>query len=856
MQFKIPELSLVILVGASSSGKSSFARKFFHPNEIVSSDHCRELVANDENALDANEETFDLLYHIVKLRLRRKMLTVVDATNVQPESRKGLIKLARDYHFMYQAIVLDMPLRTCQDRNVLRTDRNIPNTAIANQHHQLKRSIGDLYKKEGFKQILVLKSPEEVEQLEVVRQRLWTDRRDETGPLDIIGDVHGCFAELNELLTQLGYNIEKHEDREQNFGYTVTPPLGRKAVFVGDLIDRGPQSNEVLRLVMSMVKNETALCVAGNHDVKLLKKLKGGNIKISHGLAETLEQLAPEPESFKEEVKNFIDKLLSHYVLDGGKLVVAHAGISEDLQGRASAAVRAFCLYGETTGETDEFGLPVRYNWAKEYRGKALVVYGHTPVPYLEWLNNTIDIDTGCVFGGHLTALRYPERELVQVKAHQEYYAPSKPFLPTIPTLSAQHEVDTLLSLDGLMGRFAVETRLKHNITVREEQSIAALEAMSRFAIDPRWLVYLPPTMSPSETSELGNYLEHPAEAFAYYRKNGITEVVCQEKHMGSRAVVIVTRNADATRHRFGISSGAIGTIYTRSGRAFFADETLESAFLENVKQTLESAGFFEQFKTDWVVLDCELMPWSAKAQKLLQEQYAPVGAASISAYGAAAQLLQQAKERGINLMELETHFLQRNELAYKFRDAYRQYCWPVNKLEDYKLAPFHILATEGAVHADKPHIWHMEQIAGFAKHDTLGITMATSYTTLNLNDEEAVSKAIAWWEALTVKGGEGMVVKPADFIVKNPKGLVQPAIKCRGSEYLRIIYGLEYSLPHNLKTLRKRGLSSKRALALSEFALGIEALERFVDRQPLRKVHECVFAILALETEPIDPRL
>src|SRR5262249_39784910 len=150
-----------------------------------------------------------------------------------------------------------------------------------------------------------------------------------------------------------------------------------------------------------------------------LRKLRGNDVQISHGLAETLAQLEPEPEPFKEQVHQFLEDLPTHYVFDGGKLVVAHAGLRADLQGRVSARVRSFALFGDTTGETDEFGLPVRLNWAAEYKGSAAVVYGHTPVAEPEWLNGTINIDTGCVFGGRLTALRYPERELVSVPARR-----------------------------------------------------------------------------------------------------------------------------------------------------------------------------------------------------------------------------------------------------------------------------------------------------------------------------------------------------------------------------------------------------------------------------------------------------
>jgi protein phosphatase len=213
-------------------------------------------------------------------------------------------------------------------------------------------------------------------------------------------------------------------------GSTATPPPGRRALFLGDLVDRGPAIPAVLRLVMGMVADGTALCIPGNHEVKLLRALNGKNVTKTHGLAQSLEQLAAEPPEFSQEVAKFIDALVGHYVLDEGRLVVAHAGLPEKLQGRASGQVRAVALYGDTSGETDDYGLPVRYPWAEEYRGQAMVVYGHTPVPEAVWVNKTICIDTGCVFGGRLTALRYPERELVSVPAHEVYYEPVRPLVP------------------------------------------------------------------------------------------------------------------------------------------------------------------------------------------------------------------------------------------------------------------------------------------------------------------------------------------------------------------------------------------------------------------------------------------
>ena len=845
----IPELSFVILVGASGSGKSSFARKRFKPTEVLSSDFCRGLVSDDENDQTATKEAFEILHFIAAKRLAAGRLTVVDATNVQPESRKPLIELARKYHMLPVAVVFNLSEKICREHNRNRSDRDFGPHVIRQQTQQLRRSLRDL-KYEGFRHIHILDSVEEIDSATIVRQPLWNNLKHLHGPFDIIGDVHGCFNELIELLKKLGYSVG-----EENDSYHVQPPIGRQAIFLGDLVDRGPQIPNVLKLVMKMASDETALCVPGNHDLKLMRALKGKQVQVAHGLDKSLEQLEGETPEFRTQVMKFLDGLVSHYVLDDGKLVVAHAGMKEEMQGRGSGKVRDFALYGETTGETDEFGLPIRYNWTAEYRGRAIVVYGHTPVPEPEWLNRTINIDTGCVFGGRLTALRYPEREFVSVSAALTYAQPARPFLlpeDQAPVLSAQHQHDDILDISEVLGKRIISTRLHHNVTVREENAAAALEVMSRFTANPKWLIYLPPTMSPSETTQQPNLLEHPTEAFAYYRHEGVNKVTCEEKHMGSRAVVIICRDENVARERFGVVNEGIGICYTRTGRRFFTDPSLEKEFLERVRATVDHSGLWEELKTDWLCLDCELMPWSAKAMELIRQQYAAVGASSRGALTEAVNVLEKIAQNNDAHLLLE-RYRQRIVMADRYVDAYRRYYWPVESINDFKLAPFHLLASDQAAHVDKDHIWHMTILARLCSDPLI---LSTPYKIIDVTDPASQAEGIKWWKELTERGGEGMVVKPLSFVAKGKRGLIQPAVKCRGREYLRIIYGPEYTALENLERLRKRGIARKRSLALREFALGVEALERFVRHEPLYRVHECVFGVLALESEPVDIRL
>ena len=841
-RIEVPEVGLVVLCGASGSGKSTFARRHFAPTEVVSSDQCRALVSDDETDQSVTAAAFELLHSVVGKRLEIGRLTVVDATNAKPEDRKSIVELARRWDVLATAIVFDLSLAACLEHNEQRQDRRTPPHAIKRQHDTLRRSAKRL-RKERFTRVYTLGSTEELDSVEVARTRIWSDLRDDTGPFDIIGDVHGCHAELLSLLDRLGYDTAADP---------IAHPEGRRAVFLGDLVDRGPAVAEVLDVAMSMAASGSALCIAGNHENKLRRALAGRNVTVTHGLAESLEQLERRGPEFTEQVAEFIGGLISHYVLDGGRLVVAHAGLPERYHGRSSGRVRELALYGDTDGETDEFGLPVRYPWAENYRGEAAVVYGHTPVPVATWVNNTICVDTGAVFGGELTALRWPERELVSVPAAAEHYEPIR---PVDSSADGPSRPSRLLDVGDVLGKHHVETALAGRVLIEAERSSAALEVMSRFAVDPRWLVHLPPTMAPAASSGRDDYLEHPNEVFAYFRKAGVDEVVVQEKHMGSRAVLVVARDVDAALSRFGIGNAEAGVIVTRTGRPFFAEAGLNGALLERVRAAIAAAGLWDRLATDWIILDAEVLPWSAKAAALIQQLYAATGAAGKASLGAARSLMADAMGRGVDVEALAARTAGRAGHVAAYVDAYRQYCWDVDGIDGIEIAPFQILAAEGEVLARRPHRWHLEQIDALVDHEP-GTLRRTDRRFVNLGDDTPVQEATNWWHSLTDDGYEGVVVKPAEPIVTSGRGLVLPGVKCRGREYLRVIYGPEYLEPANLKRLQQRSLGRKSSLARREFALGIEALDRFVANEHLARVHECVFGVLALESEPIDPRL
>ena len=828
-EIRIPELCLVVLIGVSGSGKSTFATQKFSPFEAVSSDFCRALVSGDENDQSASADAFDVLHHLVGVRLRRGLLTVVDATNVSKDARANLIGVARDHDVLPVAIVLDVDPATAIARNESRADRQFGPGPVRRQEAQLRKSLRGL-QREGFRVVHTLNSPEQIEAAEFVREPLLNDHRDQHGPFDIVGDVHGCLDELVELLGRLGYAVTTDAEGRP---VDAEHPDGRTVVFVGDLVDRGPSSVGVLRLAMGMTASGNALAVPGNHEAKLIRALDGAKVKATHGLETTLAELERETPEFRRAVRDWCYSLVSHLVLDDGNLVIAHAGLKQAYHGRASGRVRQFALYGDTTGETDEFGLPVRYPWADEYRGRAMVVYGHTPTTRLEWINNTLCLDTGCAFGGRLSALRYPERETVQVDAHAVHYEPAKPF-----TTSTGRGTDEL-RLTDVLGQHHVETAHHGRVAVRADSAAGALEVMSRFALHPSLVPYLPPTMSPVASSRRDGYLEHPDEAFSQYRAWGVDEVLCEEKHMGSRAVVRLHPE--------------LGAVYTRTGRAFFPDD-LQRRFLDRLTTAATEAGLFAEFDSDWLLFDAEILPWSMKAGPLLREQYAATGSAGTQALTAEVEALERSAARGLDVSDLLERTRFRASAMARYNEAWRRYAWPTDGLDGVQIAPFQLLAAEGATFAERDHLWHLSLADRLVEADP-SLVRPTRRLRVATRDEASTDAGVAWWEDLTGAGGEGMVVKPLANLVRDPQ-LVQPGLKVRGREYLRIIYGPDYLAEHNLTRLRDRNLGKKRSLALREYALGLESLDRLVRGEPLWRVHEAVFAVLAMESEPVDPRL
>jgi hypothetical protein len=460
-------------------------------------------------------------------------------------------------------------------------------------------------------------------------------------------------------------------------------------------------------------------------------------------------------------------------------------------------------------------------------------------------VNQTVNIDQGVVFGGMLTAYRYPEKEFVSVPAHENYAND-----PDSPLVRWQRKRFSPPNLRKLIAGYSVLTESYGEVRVQGEWIKSAIDTVSHVTVPMEELVYIPPTMSPAPAvSAEEGYLEHPREALAYYRGQGVQTMVAEKKHMGSRAILLLFKNEQAAVQYVGYPT--LGTIYSRSGRAFF-EQSLGKQVMEKLNVDLRTAGYFERNQTDFVLLDAEIVPWNLKARELIAAQYAHVGEAALLDRSKLVDKLKQAKVAGREVGDWLEEMEQKYANAVTFQEAFQKYCWDVDGLDEIRIAPFHTLAHSGKTFFDHSHIWHMEQNRELAGLSSL--FMETEYRVIT--DEASEEEVIRWWNEMTEDGHEGIVIKPERFLMKNRDKMIQPAIKVRGRKYLHIIYGMDYLAPENLKRLKQRRTNKKERHALMEGALGMEGVERFVRKDTVDRIHECVLAALSLESEPIDPRL
>jgi polynucleotide kinase-phosphatase len=861
----LPHAGIVLLIGPSNSGKTTLLNQLIQENqieesEVLSSDQFRLLVSDVEfiswnrrpkEEADAlfneyqqiSKEAFDTLDFVIAKRCLLNKLTFVDATHLRDYEREKYLQMAKKYHVPAIAIVLNI-----SETELIRRDgqRDFPRgrNRIKQQYQHFKKTLRFI-KKEGFRRVYIF-GEEELQVLNV--NRLGNPLLIDVGSgIDFIGDIHGCFDEFIEILTKLGY--EANEE-----GYFIHPE-GRRILSLGDVLSRGPRSIETLQFFQKHVAAGHAYMIDSNHGWKIARWLDGKNVKLAHGDENVAAEFEvyetkfgkDESERLKQQIKDLLLEAKSHYIIqkNGVNTVVAvHAGIKDHYIGKESPRISDFCRYGDTDG-LDENGKPIRKDWSASHKSNELILWGHDPKPQPLMVNNSLNIDQGVVFGGSLTAYRYPERQLVSVKAKQDYAN-----VPDNPLREWESKRLAPPNIAKFLEGYSVLTEQYGEIAIYADGVKPALDDISHFTLPLEELVYIPPTMSPTpKPSRLEGYLEHPAEAFEYYQANGVEAMVVEKKHMGSRGILFLFKDKAVAKEYIGRET--LGTIYTRTGRAFFQPE-LEKQIVSVLNADLVKNGYFDKYNTDFVLLDAEILPWNLKAKELILNQYAHVGEMAQLDRNKLKAQLQKAYENGKDVLGWLEENDTKIENAAIFNEVYQKYCWDTEGLEGIQIAPFHTLAHSSESFFQQPHTWHMEKNKEFSGISRLFVE--TEY--LVVSDEASMLAAIEWWKEMTEEGHEGFVVKPESFVTRDRGKLLQPAIKVRGRKYLHIIYGMDYLLPENLVRLKQRNIGKKQRNALKEFSLGIEAVSRFVNRESLERVHECVLGIMALEAEPIDPRL
>jgi len=863
-EIRLPHAGIIVLVGPSNSGKSTLldrlvAESVIRRTEAVSSDQFRMLVGDDEYVdwkhrprseadviyaeyQQVSAKAFEAMEAMLATRCRLNKLTWVDATHLYPEDRERLIQVARKAHVPVIAVVLDIPEKELLERDAQR-EYSRGRQRVKQQVQQFKRTLRSI-REDGFDASYVLKQPDEITFVRTSNP-LVTDMG--TG-IDIIGDIHGCYDEMMELIVRLGYVDEDGSGLYRH-------PEGRKLVSVGDVTSRGPESLQCLLFWQRHCAAELAYMIDSNHGWKIARYLDGRDVTLSHGdeRVET-ELLQLEQKQGQEtakrvcaELRTFLLDAPSHLVFSRNgvrQVVVAHAGIRDHFIGKQSKRIQDYCRYGDVEG-TDEQGRPVRKDWYVDHNSGECIVWGHDPRPYPTIVNDTVNIDQGVVFGGMLTAWRMPEREAVSVPAKQDYAGD-----PDSPLKRWEQRRFAPPNIRKFKEGFTVQTASKLDVSVHGEVAKTAIDTFSHYTVPLEELTYIPPTMSPPPSvCSVEGYLEHPQDAFQYYRSQGVTRMVAEKKHMGSRAILLLFRDEQAAVQRVG--RPMLGNIVTRTGRSFF-DPSTEQDVLSRLHADLTADGYFDRHQTEFVLLDAEIVPWNLKARELIASQYAHVAEASLMDRSTVLDKLREAEAVGRNVNDWLQETAGKLVNAETFRDVFQKYCWDVHDIGDIRIAPFHTLAHSTGAFWEKTHEWHMEQNREFARMSTL--MMETEYRVIASDADEA--DVIRWWDEITAEGHEGIVIKPETFRAWNNNKMIQPAIKVRGRAYLHIIYGMDYLAPENLSRLRKRKTSKKERHALMESALGMEGIERFIRREPVERIHECVLATLSLESERVDPRL
>ena len=579
MEIKMPETSLVVMCGVAGCGKSTFALKNFKPTAVVSSDRCRAIVSDDEGNMEASRGAFELFYFIIEKRMEMGRLVIADSTALSYDVRKKLLGFAHSYNYHVVLIAFDVLFDTALKRNNMR-DRKVSEKVIQKQYRAFTRALKYI-DKEGFDQMVIMGENE----IEGITFSIASSQMEiaDSGPFDIISDIHGCYSELELLMHKLGY----YKD-----GDTYCHPEGRKVIFAGDIVDRGLRVIDTIKVVINMVSSGNAYYIPGNHCNKLYRFLNGRKVQVKNGLETSVAEFSKldrrGADKLKKDFIELYEKAPTYLILDKGKLIIAHAGIKENMIGKVSKEITDFVLYGDVNGELDEEGFPLRGDWAAAYCGKALIVYGHTPVLEPVFVNNTINIDQGVSIGGSLTALRYPEKKIISVKALSTYYTSGR----------TAGKIDRDIIPDDYEGAITVKVKDGCRIKIEAIEVAEAFKMLNSITAKLPWLVYLP--CFPHSLNSRG-IAEQIEEAFKYYRNKGVQRLIIQETNKDNSLVILICKDSSSSKGYFlDDSAGEIYSVYSKLS----LDNVFKEKIIQDLFDDLNSIGYFAENNTDFVIFE------------------------------------------------------------------------------------------------------------------------------------------------------------------------------------------------------------------------------------------------------------
>lgn len=854
VKIRVPSNALVVAVGVSGSGKSSLSHNLF-PGCVVSSDSCRRVLSSDISVCGGgevrikttptpsdelqkySEGAFVLFHAWIRARLRHGLLTVADSTALRPEFRSDLHKIGQEEHVKVVYLFVDTPFAECVRRNAERAPQDrVPESVIKRQFASLNRSRSWLRKDDH---VYTVKPGDEVE-VQVVEGVLGIEAK----AIDVVGDVHGCMDELVELIGKLGYRqrtldlMEEIDQESPTANSLYWHPEGRKLVFVGDLIDRGPHPYGVLDFVRRHVQAGVAELVLSNHERKLRSYLSGRNVTIKPEFQKTIDSIPADAD--KKGLKSFLHSLRPYRqwsAPDGQEWVVVHAAFDPKFAGKIDGKIEEYCVYGPVNSVDPVTHRPDRIAWWESYRPGPKVVYGHviTDDGKPRVVNGTYGIDTGCVHGGSLTALRLPEQEFVQVKARRLYhgtvdYADKKKAEEGEHLGVLLHRRVTVRDQEGKT----------HDVFLKDRGLMDAIDALSTRTVSPDKLAWLSPTMSPGPISEDPSLMEDPVTAAKWMFANAPegAALCAQVKHMGSRGTWLCEYKGD----RWEIAC------WTRNGYEMF-DEPRRSEVYEALQHPLTflAAQLADMgMLPDTILLDSEVMPFNQHGAEWLERTFMQTAAAGHVSRFAMARAANAGGQK-----EQAQRLLGRMENLKLYGDAANRFCWPVGGVNDLKVGVFNVLYP----FHDMAHGKLCDTLAAALRN--FPVFQPTEYRLVH-NTEESLDMLSKWFDGLTAKGLEGVVLKYDDPKVWSATKFPQQALKVRGKDYLRIIYGPQYLEPEILAALRKeRRVDGKMRMAYQQTLLGREALaRRFGENRPFEAWHECVIGILGAERATVDPRL